>query len=446
MCRNKSKSIYSTMWRWHFYAGLFFTPFILILATSGAIYLFKPQIENLMYKDYYEVKVIGERIPASEQIQKVLEGHPGSAVSKYRPGEEPTRSSEVHILHNNETVTVFINPYNGEIIGELPNRYRIFDRVEEFHGELMLGTLGDRLVELAACWTLVLIVTGLYLWLPKSKTKIFGLLIPRFKGGKNVLVRDLHVVTGFWISAGLAFLIITGLLWSGFWGTNVQNLATNSGVGYPPSIWVGSAPPSTIKTKEIADVSWAAQNLPVPSSQIQGYIPVSIDDVAGIANDIKVHPTYTVIFPTTIEGVYTLSAFPPKARDEATIHIDQYTGAVLADYRYNNYEPIGKLMAWGITVHKGLEYGLMNQMLLLLLCIGVIGVVISGVVLWWKRKPSDHIGAPKAPTGKTEVGFIILMIIMGLSFPLVGLSIAVILLIDFLIIKRVPKLKKFFNS
>lgn len=183
----------------------------------------------------------------------------------------------------------------------------------------------------------------------------------------------------------------------------------------------------------------------MPSSQIQGYIPVSIDDVIKIANEIKVHPTYTVIFPNTKEGVYTLSAFPPKARDEATIHIDQYTGAVLADYRYSDYKPIGKLMAWGITVHKGLEYGLSNQVVLLLLCLAVIGVVISGVILWWKRKPSEHIGSPKAPNGKTSKGFIIFMVVMGLIFPLMGLSIIIVLLLDWLIIRRVAKLKKFFN-
>lgn len=434
------------MWRWHFYAGLFFAPLIFLLTISGAIYLFKPQIENVMYENFYKVEIVGERIPASEQIKTVIHRYPDATIRKFRPGEDPTRSAEVHILQDNETTTIFVNPYNGEIIGELPNKNRIFDRVEEFHGELMLGTFGDRLVELAACWTLVLIVTGLYLWLPKKSWNLFGLLIPRFNSGKKVLIRDLHVVPGFWISVGLAFLLITGLLWSGFWGTKVQNLATNSGFGYPPSIWVGSAPTTTIKTKDIADVSWAAQNLPVPSSQIQGYIPVSINDVIKTAEDLMIHPTYAVIFPRTKEGVYTLSAFPPKAKDEATIHIDQYTGAVLADYRYQHYEPIGKLMAWGITVHKGLEYGLMNQLLLLLLCIGVIGVTISGVILWWKRKPTEHIGAPKTPDGKTAIGFMILMIIMGIIFPLVGLSLVFIILLDWLIIRRVQKLKKFFNS
>lgn len=42
------------------------------------------------------------------------------------------------------------------------------DLIEKIHGELMAGTLGDRIVELAACWTIVLIVTGIYLWFPQK--------------------------------------------------------------------------------------------------------------------------------------------------------------------------------------------------------------------------------------------------------------------------------------
>jgi uncharacterized iron-regulated membrane protein len=37
---------YRAIWRWHFYAGLFCIPFVTVLAVSGSIYLFKPQIES----------------------------------------------------------------------------------------------------------------------------------------------------------------------------------------------------------------------------------------------------------------------------------------------------------------------------------------------------------------------------------------------------------------
>ncbi|WP_202080570.1 PepSY-associated TM helix domain-containing protein [Caldalkalibacillus salinus] len=447
MSKTQSGTLYATIWRWHFYAGLLIAPFIFLLTLSGAFYLFKPQIENYMYDQFYQVEDTGDRIPPSEQIDTVLDRYPDATVTGYRPGEESTRSAEVQVMRDHEATTVFVNPYNGDIIGELPQSDRLFEYVSSFHSEFMLGTFGDRLVELTACWTLVLILTGLYLWYPRGqKNKIFGVLIPRLKKNKNILMRDLHVVPGVWVSAGLTFLIITGLLWTGFWGANVQSIATNSGTGYPPSVWVGNAPSTTVQTKDIADVRWAAQNLPVPTSDIQGYIPVSIDDIVETANDIGVHPTYEVILPTSTDGVYTLSAFPPKAKDEATIHIDQYTGAILADYRYDHYEPIGKLMAWGITVHKGLEYGLANQIVLFILCLGVIAAIIFGIVLWWNRKPDHHIGAPKIPQGKTAKGFIVLMLIMGIVFPLVGLSLIIIFLLDWFVIRKVTKIKTFFNS
>ena len=43
---------YGAFWRWHFYAGLFCIPFIIVLASSGSIYLFKPQVESSIDRQY----------------------------------------------------------------------------------------------------------------------------------------------------------------------------------------------------------------------------------------------------------------------------------------------------------------------------------------------------------------------------------------------------------
>ncbi|MFC0560874.1 PepSY-associated TM helix domain-containing protein [Halalkalibacter alkalisediminis] len=215
MNKNQSKSLYVTMWRWHFFAGLFFAPFIILLTITGIIYLFTPQIEDRLYAKYYQIEAEGEKLAPSEQINSVLSRYENSTVTRYRPGESEVRSSEVHILLNNETITIFVNPYTGDIIGELANNHKFSSFIKDLHGEFMLGTFGDRLVELVACWTLVLILTGMYLWLPKNKCKIGGVFIPRLRSQKKIIIRDLHVVPGFWISGGLAFLILTGLLWTG---------------------------------------------------------------------------------------------------------------------------------------------------------------------------------------------------------------------------------------
>lgn len=442
----QGNQFYKTVWRWHLYAGVIFAPLLVLLAITGSVYLFKAEIENVLYQDYYEVENQGDKVAVSEQLAKVNELYPEGIVTKYRPGESDTRSSEVTVNAAGESLTVFMDPYTGESTGILNNDDRVMDKIEEIHGELMAGTLGDRIVELAASWAVVLIVTGVFLWFPKKNTGAGGTLFPRLRQGSKIRRRDLHVVPAFWLSAGLLFLIMTGLPWSGFWGTNFQAIVTNTGEGYPPSVWIGDAPASDVETQDIAEVPWAAETLDVPLSSVQGLVPLPLDKVVDIAKQEGIHPAYSVFIPQEPEGVYTLSVFPPKAQDEATIHIDQYTGAILADYRYDNYGPIGKLVAWGITLHKGSQFGLINQLTSLFICLGIVFVAISGVYLWWKRKPKKGMGAPKAPPLVKTKSFLALMIGLGLLFPLVGLSILIVWLFDWLIIQRLPALKKWLNA
>lgn len=445
--KQTASSFYRTIWRWHFYAGIIFAPFLVMLAVTGSIYLFKPQIEQVLYQQYYEVTPKDERISATEQINAVKANYPDASITKYRPGESDARSSEVKIATADASSTVFVNPYTGKIIGELADDDRIMNQVEEIHGELMAGTIGDRIVELVACWAIVLIVTGLFLWFPRKKSMGWsGVLIPRLRQGKKIFRRDLHAVPAFWITAGMLFLILTGLPWSGFWGANFQSVATNQGLGYPPSIWGGDSPVSAVKTKDVAEVPWAAETLDVPKSNVEGLVPASIDDIVSIAKQQGMDSSYAISIPSDPSGVYTLSAYPAKAEDEATIHLDQYSGAVLADYRFDNYGLVGKVVALGITLHKGTEFGLINQLISLMICLGIILVAVSGFYLWLKRKPSKGTGAPKGPPAKSVKWFILVLIVLGVLFPLVGLSLIVVWLVDLLIIRQIPAVRRFLNA
>ncbi|SNZ02430.1 Uncharacterized iron-regulated membrane protein [Terribacillus aidingensis] len=442
----RRRSLYQSVWRWHFYAGLIIMPFLIILAVTGGIYLFKPQIEAALYKDYYEVTPQTTVTTPSEQIDTVETIYPDAAVTSYRPSDSPDRSAEIGIQQDGTAFTVFVDPYTNVVLGKLEESYRLVNVIEKIHGELLMGTVGDRIVEWAACWALILLITGVYLGWPKSKTRIRGVLVPRLNKGKKLLARDMHVVPAFWISLGLLFLILTGLPWSGLWGNNFQALTTNAGIGYPPSVWVGDAPASDVKTKEIADVPWSAENLPVPVSANQQYAQLSVDDVVQIADEEGVKPGYNIMIPQTHDGVFTLSAFPPNARDEVTMHIDQYTGAVLADYRYDNYQLLGKIIAYGITIHKGTEFGIWNQIIGVIVCLGIVGIAVSGFILWLSRKPKGKLGSPKAPSDKVMKGVIAIIIILGIVFPLVGISIIIVWLFDRFVIPRVPALKRFFNA
>ena len=58
-------ALYRTIWRWHFYAALLVMPLVLVLASSGAIYLFKPQIDRWEERDWRGLGTAGAVYPAA---------------------------------------------------------------------------------------------------------------------------------------------------------------------------------------------------------------------------------------------------------------------------------------------------------------------------------------------------------------------------------------------
>lgn len=59
-------ALYRTIWRWHFYAGLFVVPMILILSLTGAAYLFKPQVERWEERAWQNLPVAGAVSPDAQ--------------------------------------------------------------------------------------------------------------------------------------------------------------------------------------------------------------------------------------------------------------------------------------------------------------------------------------------------------------------------------------------
>lgn len=83
-------SLYQAVWRWHFYAGIIFAPFLLILAFSGSMYLFKPQIEGYLYKDMLMVQNIGTNaMTVDDIIAKTVRGYPGTTISSVTVPDDP---------------------------------------------------------------------------------------------------------------------------------------------------------------------------------------------------------------------------------------------------------------------------------------------------------------------------------------------------------------------
>ena len=124
---------YRTIWRWHFYAGLFVLPFVLLLSVSGSIYLFKPQIDRWEERDYRGLSLEGA-VSADRQLEAAEAAFPDGSFNHYRLPEEPGDAAMVQMgLPDGSLSEVFVSP-QGQVLGTLDPAERISNAVSRFHG------------------------------------------------------------------------------------------------------------------------------------------------------------------------------------------------------------------------------------------------------------------------------------------------------------------------
>jgi uncharacterized iron-regulated membrane protein len=223
--------------RWHFYAGLFALPFLIILAVTGALYLFHDEIDGLVYADLKRVEsqAAAQNAP-SALVAAALKAYPGTA-AKYLPPASPEASAEVVVKTSaGPKVSVFVDPYDGRVLGDIPDKGTVMGIIRQIHGLAFFGPIANGLIEVAAGWTILLVATGVYLWWPRGQSG--GVVTVRGNPKRRTWWRDVHAVTGLFAGFFILFLAVTGMPWSIVWGKYVNEWANGSNFGYPAGVRV----------------------------------------------------------------------------------------------------------------------------------------------------------------------------------------------------------------
>ena len=448
-----------TLWRWHFYAGLFVMPLLIVLAITGTLYCFQPQIEPWLYRDRMIVEAqVAPRLGHQALLAKAIASEPrGAAPTTAQIDTDPRRSAEfVFRLPSGESESVYVNPYTGAVLGTLSVEHRLMKQIRNLHRGLMLGKTGELVMELAGCWTLVMIGTGIALWWPKGR-QTGGVWAPRLALRGRAWWRDVHAVGGIWLAIGAVFFVLSGLPWSGSWGKQFKALATSAELGYPKGAW-GDAhvhstkPPAAAAAHAQTDMRdmkmddlplpqtpWAVGLTPVPDGAPQepGTARVALDTVVALAAAQGIADGYSIALPASEHGVYTVSYFPADPRAERTLHVDQYSGKLLADIGYDDYGRVAQWISYGTSLHMGRYFGLANQIVCAAISLGLAAMAITGFVMWWKRRAGGALGAPARPARRAPMrAWRSGLTMLGVVFPLMGLTMLIVWVSDRLVFGR----------
>ena len=412
--------LYTAMWRWHFYAGLLAVPICIFLGVTGGIYLFKPVAEPWLYRDLQTVEPDGNRLPAEEQLAAASKAFPESKPDSITVGVEPADATEVGLRDKRgRNLLVYVSPYSGEVTGSLERDQMLMQQVRNLHGELMMGAFGSAFVELTACWTIILLMTGLYLWWPRSGSRVMGVFVPRLRQGSRIFWRDLHAIVGMYASAIVIVLLGTGLPWTNVWGGLFKRAQQATGQARPVA---------------------ADFQVPFKSERSDGAVALTLQEALQIAAEQGVAEGPTVKLPRGPEGTYGFINRATNLEESDFLYIDQYSGKVLARANWDDHPVSAKAVALGIRLHQGELFGPANLILMLLGALATVWLSATGVIMWWRRRPQGKFGVPELPVDwRLPRGVAVITIVLAVGFPLVGASLILVGLLERYVLSRSPR-------
>ncbi|MFY8095862.1 MAG: PepSY-associated TM helix domain-containing protein [Niveispirillum sp.] len=435
---------YRTIWRWHFYAGLFCVPFIVALALSGALYLFKPQVEALIDRPYDNLVLTGPAADANAQALAALAAVPGGSLRTYILPEAADDAVRVLVRDGQgATWRVYVHPQTLAVLHKIREEDRLMQQIKKFHGELLMGDNGSLFVELAACWGIVMVVSGLYLWWPRGNQGWAGVLYPRLTAGGRTFWRDLHAVVGLWVSFLALFLLLTGLPWASVWGEGFKAVRKATGMAAQQQDWTTSrrAERAGHDAHEHADEAAMDHGGLSMADMMVGAFTLS-DAVASVAPLSLAAPVH-VNLPAKPGGAWAVRSMSQNRPERVSIDLDGATGTLLRREDFADRHVIDRVVGVGIAAHEGQLFGWFNQFLGVVAALGLVLLSVSGAVMWWTRRPSGALGAPPPLRIKGSPA-VMGMILLGfaLFLPLLGASIILVALIDLAVLRQLPAARR----
>ncbi|HEX2604285.1 MAG TPA: PepSY-associated TM helix domain-containing protein, partial [Oxalicibacterium sp.] len=252
----------SLLWRIHFWAALIASPFALLAALTGMLYLFSPQIEQRLYAHLDHVQPRGERMTLDAAVDAARASMPPGATLNavfpaWRAGDSvrvlfipPRPSSSMpsmagHKMHGASSVassaplspwvadaigtSVYVDPYSAQVLGTQAANARFSAWSKKLHSSLLQGEAWRWMIELAASWLMVMLLTGIWLWWPRRIAD--GLPKPGATGRR--WWSQWHAFLGVALSIVSFVMLTTGLTWSKYAGNEIRWLRDATGQQSP---------------------------------------------------------------------------------------------------------------------------------------------------------------------------------------------------------------------
>ncbi len=362
----------------HLAAGLVAGLVILVMSLTGAALAYEKEVIAWAERDVQRVTVPAqpERLPVAALLAAAQVSHPEAKPTAVVIKRDPAAAVAIGLGRSGN---LYANPYTGEIQTPHPTFWRSFmGTMVSWHRYLALSgdqqRMGKAVTGACNAAFLVLGVTGLYLWWPRtwSTRALKGIATVRL--GLSGKARDWnwHNAFGLWFALPIIVLTATALPISYGWaGQLIAKLN--------PSTPAPAAPPAVVATP-------AAGAVALPTEALLKNVYREVPDWKQVTLNLGGAPAgpgapaaAAAPRPTTGPApvsfsVREASSWPRTAT--TTLALDPFTGAVLKHDTFDALPLGNQVRGWTRYLHTGEALGPIGQ--------GVAGIAsLVGALLMW---------------------------------------------------------------
>lgn len=354
----------------HLWLGLASGLIVLFLGITGCILAFQLEIEGLTQKFRF-VKVEDKPYLPPSELKKVAEQHLVSkmAFDVEYPGKG--RAATAMYYDKDHYEMVFMNPYTGEFLKHKNMNRDFFRFIINGHFYLWLPPhIGQPIVASATLVFLVMMITGLILWWPRSR----GARKQRFTIKWTARWRrrnyDLHNVLGFYMTWIAIFIALSGLVMGFQWFARSVYWVSSGGQSMVAHDHPHSDTLQTAKYSDIADRLWHKHR-------------TAVKDHEGLS------VWYALAKDASVEVVIN---HRPGTYYKSDYHFyDQYTGEPLKGTgayagTYNEASGADKLVRMNYDIHVGAILGLPGKVMAFFASLIAASLPVTGFMIWLGRR------------------------------------------------------------
>jgi uncharacterized iron-regulated membrane protein len=356
----------------HLAAGALAGVVVLVMSVTGVLLAFEKDLTA--WAERPARRIVGpargaERLPIEQLVARASQGREAAPASITLLADP---ASAAAVAFGREDV-VYVNAYTGEITGEGSRRVRgFFHAVTDWHRWLGAHDARRPFARgvTGACNLafLVLIVTGPFLWVPRTWSWRHLRPVLLFQRRLTDRARDFnwHNVIGVWSAVPLFVIVLSAVVISYPWASDlVYRVAGEK----PPSRAGGPADP---------------RRAPPGPPSLAGIDPLW----ARAEQEVDGWKSITLRLPSSPEAPVTFTidrgdAGRPQLRTQLTLA--RTTGAVVRVEPFDSLSPGRRLRTWMRFLHTGEALGSTGKIVAFLASAGATVLVWTGLALAWRR-------------------------------------------------------------